>query len=678
MRRMFLNGTAMSGQKDHGAIAGATFLGPARTAPRYRFYAVRDEFPGLFPVADGGTSIEGELYELSEAILFDSLLPEEPAELEIGTIELDSGEIVCSMHLQPERIAAGDRVVDIGGLGGWRAYQAALADGRSVPAPTTVPSAGIPSAGVPTATVADAALGLPAGAAVGDVLTADVLDLVAVLQRVHRPSLDALLDRRRMRADAIAAGVDPAPDPSAAPVRDADWTVEPAPAHLRDRRVEITGPADRKMMVSALNSGAQVFMADLEDALSPTWANIVDGHRNLRDAACGDLSYERPDGTVDEVGPAAATLVVRPRGLHLLEHHVAVDGAATNAALFDVAVVASHCARPLTERGAGLALYLAKLEGRHEAEWWDAVLADVERRLGLPVASIKVTVLIETILAAVEMDEILYALRERVTGLNAGRWDYLFSVIKRFGTRADAVLPDRLSVTMTAPFMAAYATRLVAACHRRGAYAIGGMAAFVPNRRDPAVTERALVAVAADKQREAALGYDGTWVAHPDLVPVADEQFTVVLGDACEQLATVPAAPPLEALLDFAVPDGTMTVGGFVDDVHVALRYVAAWLDGRGAVAINNLMEDAATAEIARTQLWQWIAHGVTLDDGTTVTAGTVAAELERAEVAARADGIDPVIVKAAAELLRQVTLAPELVEFLTVPGSILLDELHS
>jgi malate synthase len=663
MRRMFLNGTAMSGQKDHGAIAGATFLGPARTAPRFRFYAVRDAFPGLYPVPTGGASIEGELYELTEDILFGSLLPEEPAELEIGTIELDTGEIVNSMHLQPERIAAGDKVVDIADLGGWRAYQAALAAGDPVPEPSSVGSLGAPRATVRAALDES-------------VLTPEVLDLVALVQRVHRPSLDALLERRTERAAAIADGADPGPDPDAAAVRAGDWQVEPAPPYLRDRRVEITGPADRKMMVSALNSGAQVFMADLEDSLSPTWANIVDGHANLRDAAAGTLTFTRPDGSIDEVGPDAATLVVRPRGLHLLERHVTVDGAMVTAALFDVAVAASHCADALTERGAGLALYLPKLEGRREAEWWDAVLADLERRLGLPVASIKVTVLVETILAAVEMDEILFALRERITGLNAGRWDYLFSIIKRFGTRADAVLPDRLAVTMTAPFMAAYASRLVAACHRRGAYAIGGMAAFVPNRRDPGVTERALAAVAADKQREAALGYDGTWVAHPDLVAVAGQQFAAVLGAATDQLDEVPDAPPLADVLTFVVPGAAATRAGLIDDVGVGLRYLASWLDGRGAVAINNLMEDAATAEIARSQLWQWIRHGTALDDGTIVTADVVAAEIETATGAVLAAGLDPGLVKSAAELLRDVTLSTDLVEFLTIPGSILLDDL--
>jgi malate synthase len=492
---------------------------------------------------------------------------------------------------------------------------------------------------------------VPAADPADDVLTPGARALVGVLQRVHGHSLRGLLDRRARPRLSL--------DPATADVRAGDWTVTPAPADLTDRRVEITGPADRKMIVGALGSGARVFMADLEDSLAPSWPNVVDGHRNLRDAAAGTISFTRDDGTVDRVPDHPATLTVRLRGLHLVERHVVVDGGEVAAALFDLAVAVTHGARYL---------YLPKLQSHREAEWWDAVLADVERRVGLPHASIRVTVLIETLPAVFAMDEMLHALRERVTGLNAGRWDYLFSVIKVLGTDPGHVLPDRGTVTMTVPFLAAYAERLVATCHRRGAHAIGGMAAFVPNRRDPEATGRALAAVRADKEREAGLGYDGTWVAHPDLVPVATEVFDGVLGDRPHQLDVV---PPLAAhtgdLLDTVVPGSAVTRAGFDNDVSVALRYVEAWLGGRGAVAINDLMEDAATAEIARSQLWQWIRHSTALDDGTTVTRDLVAAALDAEHDRLVSAGYDAERLKLALEVLREVTLADELPEFLTV-----------
>ncbi len=504
-----------------------------------------------------------------------------------------------------------------------------------------------------------------------DVLPPAARDLLGVLQRVHGHSLRTLLARRAERAAELQAGAELGLDPATAAIRDGDWRVAPAPADLQDRRVEITGPSDRKMMVSALGSGARVFMADLEDSMSPTWDNVVAGHRNLRDAAVGELSFRRPDGQVDEVVAEPATLTVRPRGLHLLETRVEVDGAPMAAALFDAGLVAFHTAAARMRRGSGLYLYLPKLESHHEAEWWDAVLADIERRLGLPYASIRVTVLIETIPAAFEMDEILFALRDRITGLNAGRWDYLFSFIKLLGDRADHVLPDRSTVTMRVPFMAAYAERLVATCHRRGAHAIGGMSAFVPNRRDEAATERALAQVRADKEREADLGYDGTWVAHPDLVPVATEVFDGVLGDEAAQLTVAPAlAADTAGLLDTTIAGAAVTTAGVTGNVSVALRYIDAWLGGRGAVAIDGLMEDAATAEIARGQLWQWIRHGTVTAEGDVLSADAVdaiiAAEVERlapeAEDAAR--------LQTAADVLREVTLAPDLPPFLTIPAS--------
>ena len=372
------------------------------------------------------------------------------------------------------------------------------------------------------------------------VLTAEALDLVATLQRTYAHARTVLLRRRRERAEGFRAGVRPGLDPATADIRAGDWRVPAAPADLADRRCEITGPADRKMMVSALNSGARVFLCDLEDALAPTWANIVAGHRNIRDYALGTLSFTRPDGRVDQVTDGAATVVVRPRGLHLDESRVEVDGGPVAAGLFDIAVAATLAGPALAARGSGLYLYLPKMESWHEAQWWDALLGDVERRVGLPPRSIRVTVLIETITAAFEMEEILFALRHRVTGLNAGRWDYIFSLIKKFGTDPAFILPDRRQVTMTVPFLAEYAQRLVAVCHKRGAHAIGGMAALIPSRRDASANERAISAVRADKQREADLGYDGTWVAHPDLVPMVTEVFDRALGEAADQLHRVP------------------------------------------------------------------------------------------------------------------------------------------
>jgi malate synthase len=516
---------------------------------------------------------------------------------------------------------------------------------------------------------------LAAAVPTDDVLTERALDLLGTMSRVHDHSRRGLLEAREVRSERLRGGEPLGLDPETAWIREGDWRVAPAPADLADRRVEITGPVDRKMMVSALNSGAKVFMADFEDSLSPTWANVVAGQRNVRDAATLALSFERPDGSVDELADEIATLVVRPRGLHLVERHVHLDDAPVGAALVDVTLAALHSAAAFTDRGSGLYLYLPKLESHHEAEWWDAVLADLERRLELPVASIKVTVLVETILAALAMDEILHALRDRIVGLNAGRWDYIFSIIKRLGTEPGSTFPDRRSVTMTVPFMAAYAERLVATAHRRGAHAIGGMSAFIPNRRDAEVTAAALTAVRADKEREVGLGYDGTWVAHPDLVPVAMEVFDGVLGERPNQLERCPElSDDVSPLLDTEVPGGTVTLEGLADNVSVGLQYVEAWLGGRGAVAINNLMEDAATAEISRSQVWQWVAHGATAADGTTITAELVEAELAAEERRLVAAGSDEARVKLAAELFRGSALAPTLPEFLTIPAEAHLD----
>jgi malate synthase len=498
-----------------------------------------------------------------------------------------------------------------------------------------------------------------------EVVTPEALALVAVLTRTYAHARELLLAERVARLTRLQDGGTLDLDPATAAIRDGDWTVPPAPAHLADRRCEITGPADRKMMVSALNSGARVFLCDLEDALSPTWENIVEGHRNIVDAADGVLEFDRGNGVVDAVGPNPATIVVRPRGLHLDEPRVLVDGKPCPAGLFDIAMLATGAGKAFAAAGKPLALYLPKIEAYPEAQWWDALIGDVERRTGLAPRSIRVTVLIETISAALQMDEILFALRERITGLNAGRWDYLFSIVKQLGRDPAHLLPDRGALTMTVPFMAAYAERLVAICHRRGAHAIGGMAPFVPQRDDPEGTARAIEQTRADKQVEAGLGYDGTWVAHPALVPVATEVFDAAFGTATDQLLVkAPVSEDVSVLLDTAVPGAQVTAVGVRANVAVALGYLAAWLAGRGAVAIDGRMEDMATAEIARCQLWQWIAQGVSDEHGEKVTAARVEALLA-AEVTLHA--VVPGRYAEAAELIRSTALGSDLPQFLTL-----------
>jgi malate synthase len=519
---------------------------------------------------------------------------------------------------------------------------------------------------------------LPGIAADSDVLTPGALALIATLHSGYDHARTVLLGRRAERAARFAAGERPGLDPATAAVRDqGDWRVPPAPADLADRRTEITGPAERKMMVSALNSGAKVFMCDLEDALSPTWGNIVQAHRNLRDHATGQLEYTRPDGQLDRIGEHPATVVVRPRGLHLPEPRIQVDGVPVAASIVDLALVATLTGPAREAAGSALYLYLPKLESRHEAEFWDALIGDVERRVGLAPRSVRVSVLIETLPGALEMDEILFALRERVTALNAGRWDYLFSVIKKLGADPEHVLPDRGAVTMTVPFMAAYARRLVAVCHRRGAHAIGGMSAFIPNRREPEVTQRAFAQVRIDKQREAGLGYDGTWVAHPDLVPVASEAFDVVFGAVPDQLGVRPEVPAdVTALLDTAVPGARVTRAGVEQDVRVGVRYLLGWLGGRGAAGIDNLMEDLATAEISRAQLWQWVHHGVTLEDGSVVDRALVEGQLDRVAADLIAGGAARPLVATAVDLLREGALSAQLPEFLSLLALDRLDAL--
>ena len=502
-----------------------------------------------------------------------------------------------------------------------------------------------------------------------EILTADALAFVADLQRRFGALRIDLLERRADRQRELDAGVLPDfPIATAEHVRARDWQVAPPPADLQDRRVEITGPAEPKMMINALNSGARVFMADLEDALSPTWANVVGGQVAIADAVRRRLVHEAPDGRTYRLGERLATLVVRPRGWHLVERHLLVDGAPVSASLFDAGLFLFHNAAETLARGSGPYLYLPKLESRWEARLWNEVFVQAQAALGVPRGSIRATVLSETVLAAFEMDEILYELREHAAGLNAGRWDYLFSAIKRY-RGGGVVLPDRGQLTMTVPFMRAYTELLVQTCHRRGAHAIGGMAAFIPSRRDAAVTATAMRRVREDKERESGDGFDGTWVAHPDLVPLASEVFDGALGgrphqkDRLRDDVRVTAAE----LRDLRVPDGRVTQAGVRQNVAVALRYLAAWLDGNGAVAIDNLMEDAATAEISRSQLWQWRRAAVSIGVDSQVSAVGYARIRDEELARIRASGAEPPRLAEAAEVLDELVLDDEFAEFLTL-----------
>ena len=460
----------------------------------------------------------------------------------------------------------------------------------------------------------------------GEVLTPQALAFVAALQRRFGPRREELLrlrDERQLRLD---AGEMPQFLVTTSSVRDSDWRVAKAPKDLEDRRVEITGPTDRKMLINALNSGARVFMADFEDANAPTWSNLVEGQVNLIDAIERRIEFTSPDGKGYRLNEKVATLLVRPRGWHLEERHVLLDGKPVSGSLFDFGLYFFHNAKRLLGKGSGPYFYLPKLESHLEARLWNDVFNFAQDELGVPRGTIRATVLIETILAAFEMDEILYELRDHSSGLNAGRWDYIFSIIKKFRNRAEFVLPDRAQVTMTVPFMRAYTELLVQTCHRRGAHAMGGMAAFIPSRRDAEVNRVALAKVKEDKDREAGDGFDGTWVAHPDLVPTAMEAFDRVLGDRPNQLERqrpeVSVTPA--QLIDVKVPGGTITENGLRMDVSVGIQYIESWMRGVGAAAINNLMEDVATAEISRSQLWQWVRHSSRLAEGPTVNADLV------------------------------------------------------
>jgi malate synthase len=506
-----------------------------------------------------------------------------------------------------------------------------------------------------------------------EVLTPDALEFVAELQREFGARRLELLEARARRRARFAAGESLEFLPHTTDVREGDWTVAPAPADMQQRWVEITGPTDRKMTINALNSGADGFMADFEDANAPTWHNMVVGHINLRDAIDGTITYEGSDGRHYELVENPATLLVRPRGWHLPERHLLVGSEPVAGALFDFGLYLFHCGSRLLRNGSGPYFYLPKMESHLEARYWNDIFCVAQDALGIERGTIKATVLIETLPAAFEMDEILYELREHSAGLNAGRWDYIFSAIKCFRERPEMVLPDRGKVTMSVPFMRTYTELLAATCHRRGAHAMGGMAALIPSRKDEEANAKALAGVRADKEREVGQGYDGTWVAHPDLVPVARDVFEKGLHGAPNQLERqrTDVRVSTEDLLNLQATPGSITEQGLRTDVNVGFQYVSFWLSGRGAAAINSLMEDTATAEISRSQIWQWVHHGSKLEDGRTVTADLVRQILDE-ETAKIRDAVGDETWQAGRpaetrEIFERVALSPELIEFLTI-----------
>ncbi len=506
-----------------------------------------------------------------------------------------------------------------------------------------------------------------------EILTDGALELVGRLHEEYAARRAELLERRQARREEVARSGRLDFLPETADVRGGDWQVAPAPADLRDRRVEITGPTERKMMINALNSGAKVWLADLEDANTPHWRNVVGGQVNLYDAVRGTASYTSPEGKHYQVRTdiALPTVVMRPRGWHMDERHLTVDGRPGVGALVDFGLHFFHNAKALLDNGSGPYYYLPKMESHLEARLWNDVFVTAQEALGIPRGTIRATALIETIPAAFEMEEILYELREHASGLNAGRWDYLFSIIKYFRDAGpEFVLPDRASVTMTSPFMRAYTELLVRTCHRHGAFAMGGMAAFIPSRRDPDVNAVALAKVRDDKTREVTDGFDGSWVAHPDLVPVAQEIFDRAFGDEPNQLGRRREDVQVEArqLIDLSGVAGAVTSEGLRHNVDIGVRYVAAWLSGNGAAAIDNLMEDAATAEISRSQIWQWVHGSVSLaDTGETVTAAMVRGLLDQTAFE------DPYYADAR-RVFEQVALDDDFAAFLTTPAYALID----
>jgi malate synthase len=517
----------------------------------------------------------------------------------------------------------------------------------------------------------------PVTAEFAEIVSPDALRFVAKLSRMFGPDREELLKRRKQRQAELDAGILPDFLPQTRRIRTANWTVAPQPADLQERRVEITGPVERKMIMNAFNSGASVFMADFEDSHAPTWIGTIQGQINLRDAVAGTIGYTGPDGKIYCLHEKTAVLFVRPRGWHLQEKHVLIDGKPVSASLFDFGLYLFHNAQRLLARGTGPYFYLPKLESHLEARLWNAVFVVAQRELGIPRGTIKATVLIETILAAFEMDEILYELSEHSAGLNCGRWDYIFSAIKKFSAIPAFVLPDRDQLTMTTHFMRSYSLLTIKTCHRRNAPAIGGMSAYIPIKGDPAANGEALAWVRADKRREVTAGHDGTWVAHPGLVPVALEEFAVMkspnqIGRKREDVCVTASD-----LLRF--PEGTITEDGLRTNINVSLRYLDAWLRGTGCVPINNLMEDAATVEIARAQIWQWIHHpwGI-LDDDRKITIALfrrlMSEELARIRQVIGEQCYTTGRFEQAAAILDQVITSERFVDFLTLPAYQYLD----
>ena len=508
-----------------------------------------------------------------------------------------------------------------------------------------------------------------------EILTPEALMFLAELHGRFGARRDELLAARRERDAELRAGGTLAFLDETREVREADWSVPPPRPDYEDRRVEITGPTDRKLVINALNSGAKGFMADFEDANTPTWANQIEGHANLIDAIDRTISYEDSDGEGYALAEETATLLVRPRGWHLPEKKVTAGGEPIAGALVDFGLYLFHNGQRLLDAGSAPYLYLPKLEHHLEARLWNDVFSFSEEALSLEAGSIRATVLIETLPAAFQMDEMIYELRDHSYGLNAGRWDYIFSMIKCFRDRPEMVLPDRTDVKMTVPFMRAYTELLVKTCHRRGAFAMGGMAALVPSRSDEEANEKAISGVREDKEREAAAGFDGTWVAHPVVVEPAREEFDRVLGERPNQIdkQRPEVSVSAEELLDAGATPGEITEQGLRNDVAVGFQYLSFWLGGRGAAAINNLMEDAATAEISRAQLWQWIAHGATLEDGRTVTRELVREILQEEMDRIHAEVGDEVWEQGRPEdtraIFERVSLSDEFPEFLTLPA---------
>lgn len=511
------------------------------------------------------------------------------------------------------------------------------------------------------------------------ILSDGALEFVAALGRRFGPRVTELLDDRRRRQNEIDQGAMPDFLKSTKEIRNADWTVARIPNDLLDRRVEITGPTDRKMIINALNSGAKAFMADCEDSLSPTWTNIVEGQINLRDAVAGTISFTNDAGKTYRLADRTATLIVRPRGWHFLEAHIAVDGKAIPGGLVDFGLYLYHNAKTLIKNGSGPYFYLPKLESHLEARLWNDVIAFSISELDLPAGCVKVTILIETILAVFEMDEILYELRDYIVGLNCGRWDYIFSFIKKFRHNSDFLLPDRQAVGMDCHFLRSYSQLLIKTCHRRGAFAMGGMAAQIPIKGDEQANRAAMEKVTHDKEREAGDGHDGTWVAHPGLIPLAADIFDRHMSGQ-NQLDVLRDDVSVSADDLLRVPDGDITEAGLRNNISVAIQYLAAWLSGNGCVPINHLMEDAATAEISRAQLWQWARHSAgKLADGRDVDLTLVATVCDEELAAIRSSVGESLFVTGryaeAADLLMQITKDDDFVDFLTLVAYPLLDE---